>query len=85
MVRWSHLEAGECVMCGEPNPDHGRHLRCGPCRGKLLAIMRAKRAARKAAGLCIDCGEPALKGITRCKRHKLANSRGQREWRVRAG
>ena len=39
---------------------------CEPCRDDRRAAKRARRAERRAAGLCTKCGSPAFDGLTYC-------------------
>ena len=39
---------------------------CEPCRDAQRAAEREQYAARRAAGLCVGCGEPAFDGEARC-------------------
>ncbi len=43
----------------------------------------AIRAERRESGLCIYCGKPVYKGMSRCYEHMLQNRRYQREHRQR--
>ena len=59
------LDAGLCTRCGQ-RPSVGGGTTCGPCREARQAAERALYAARRAAGLCVGCGENAFGGAARC-------------------
>jgi len=69
-------EKGMCVSCGARAARAGKVL-CSRCamrsrnyskaRDPGWAKQRAMREARKAAGLCVDCGKPS-EGLARCSR-----------------
>ena len=73
--------AGICVKCGQNWSEPG-HVACANCARKEAARQRradpdgAKRRernrrlrdARRAAGLCVQCGRPAEAGRARCAR-----------------
>jgi hypothetical protein len=71
------LDAGKCVRCGIAWAEPG-HSFCRKCLDKHLleckrydpdhAKANARREARRKAGLCIDCGKPAMEGKSRCQR-----------------
>ena len=60
---------------------------CGDCKRRhrrpgQSAWRKRQRAARRAAGLCVECGEVAEHGSL-CRRHYLANQRRVRKQRAR--
>ena len=59
------LDAGLCTRCGQ-RPSVGGGTTCGPCREARQAAERALYAARRAAGLCVGCGENTFGGAARC-------------------
>ena len=59
---------GLCTDCGRNPPEEGRSV-CEPCREAQRAAERARYAARRAAGACVRCAEPAIGGTSRCARH----------------
>ena len=86
-------EWGLCVECGKRPPFNGR-VRCEDCLCRdLLAhhsttdspkrkeTLKALRAERRAAGLCITCGKPAYKEHTRCYEHYLKNKKASDKYR----
>lgn len=60
----------ECVGCVD---------RCDDCRARRAAVVRERRAQRRKAKLCVECGEPVHREgrttYTRCARHMSENSR----------
>jgi hypothetical protein len=56
--------AGRCVRCGAPSPA-GRWL-CRDCSDEAAADATERRAARRAAGLCM-CGRPPRPGRSLCE------------------
>ena len=81
---YRHKAAGLCVRCGKSLPWRGTTL-CGPCwRKQADSQARAdpdgeKRRERRRAlyrkrrdqGLCVECGQPAIKGQARCEYHQM--------------
>lgn len=75
--RWRDrmIEAGMCTRCGKTWAEPGRKY-CRACLAKHAAETNTpenrekanlRRAERRAAGLCIDCGAPT-EGHQRCER-----------------
>jgi hypothetical protein len=66
---------GICTRCTWREVDLSRsQVSCAHCLDKKNVADRARRAGRRASGLCIDCGaviEPWLieEGINTCQRH----------------
>jgi predicted amidophosphoribosyltransferase len=93
--RW-YKEHGICTQCGAGWADYP-HVRCPDCMKKDRAYgkkfdpdgskhrvaNRDRREARKAAGLCIDCGAPADGGITQCKSCAEKRRESVRMYRLR--
>lgn len=75
-------EANRCARCWKPNPDAGTHLRCPACRKKAADKMKRKRAARRTAGRCEDCGKPVKAGGW-CGKHKVSRNRRNRKYEIR--
>lgn len=50
---------------------------------ETAAEIAARRALRRALGLCTECDEPALKGHPTCRRHYEMNRRRSEEYRRR--
>lgn len=81
---YRHKAAGLCAHCGKSPPWHGTTM-CGPCLRKKAESQtrtdpdgkkrRARRRAlwnkRREAGLCVECGEPAIRGQARCEYHQM--------------
>lgn len=49
--------------------------RCDPCRARRRAAVNARRAQRRTAKVCPDCGRKRVPGFTRCKLHLAQNAR----------
>ena len=64
-LRKAWHEAGLCVRCGKPPAVEGGKL-CAPCQEQRRAKERRKYARRRAAGLCTNCGTPAVDGQAYC-------------------
>lgn len=85
-------EAGKCVKCGlwaEPGKTMCRkclndHKAYEQSYGEAFKEQkRARRAGYRAAGLCIDCGEPVREqGHTRCKRCREMRMDSTRKYRI---
>lgn len=84
-------EAGKCVKCGdwaEPGKTMCRkcldmHIAYEKGNEALRENKRARRAGYRAAGLCIDCGEPVREeGHTRCKRCRDMRMDSTRKYRI---
>ncbi len=84
--------AGLCVRCGEPVVPGKRqcqkHLNycCEKSKQyyrndpvKSYRCMVTLRRGRKAQGLCIHCGRPAMPGRGQCAAHAEYNNRGRKE------
>ena len=81
---YRHKAVGLCVHCGKSPPWRGTTL-CGPCLRKHKQSearcdpdgerRRARRRAlwhkRREAGLCVECGKPAIRGQARCEYHQM--------------
>ena len=63
--RKARLDAGRCTRCGHRSPVDGTTT-CAPCRDRRQAAERRQYEARKSAGLCVKCAEPAFGGESRC-------------------
>jgi hypothetical protein len=55
-----------------------RTARCDACREARAAYKRDLRAKKRAAGLCIECAEPAIEGQTRCVVHEARNRKSSK-------
>lgn len=72
------LDAGLCPRCGGKRD--GEWIYCNSCLEKSTsrtydtkrktASKRRSRRRNKRLGLCVDCGQPAAEGITRCQYHR---------------
>lgn len=83
-LRKERRENNLCIQCGAiMRIDNGGTLSCDACRLKTRAkydihkeyirdYNRKRHAERKAKGLCVSCNEPAIPGMTRCEKHRLA-------------
>lgn len=88
---YSLLEAGKCVRCGVRYAEAG-HSNCRKCLERHKAEIKrydpdnakknARRQARREAGLCIDCGKPALEGSSRCKKCTEARRDSARKYSI---
>lgn len=62
--------AGKCVRCGDNLPKPTRtqpvHTLCNKCLQKKAARTKAVYYERKANGLCVKCGKPAVPGKVKC-------------------
>lgn len=54
-----------CLSC--PSPREPGRTRCRPCLDAINAQVQASQFARKSAGLCVRCANPA-EGATLCPR-----------------
>lgn len=95
-LREERKQWGVCIECGKRPPFAGR-VRCEEClcrdllahpstlsaekQRKQTESRKAKRAERRAAGLCINCGKPVYKDHTRCYEHYLKNKRASDKYR----
>ena len=72
--RQYYIDRGRCPCCSGRNRLDEGHKVCPECREKNRAHRNALYAKRKAAGLCIRCGEPVEDGRVECRacraRHK---------------
>lgn len=53
-------EGYRCDVCRR------RASRCGECRARRRAVVRARRARWRKAGRCVMCGAPRASGLVRC-------------------
>lgn len=53
-----YLAQGRCPQCGGKRPLMPGHKMCEQCRKKNVESKRKLRDARKASGLCRECGKP---------------------------
>lgn len=51
----------------------------GQYRLGKAGYLRTVRARHRAAGRCVDCGQPASQGTSRCLRHRVY----QASWRAK--
>jgi len=49
--------------------------RCAECRARRQAAKLERQAAKRAAGICIDCASKAKRGLVRCAKHTALNNR----------
>ena len=88
---WWYREHGICVYCHQADAVPGMQA-CGECRyrrqmqriaqsspqerAKQAEQRRIWREKHKAAGLCCDCNQPAIDGLTRCRKHQILHNSG---------
>lgn len=87
---YKRKNAGMCVSCGTRAAEAGKVM-CKRCaqRSHDYAVTydpgwkkhKAMRDARKAAGLCIDCGRPS-EGFTRCQRCRAMRLDSFRKYKI---
>jgi hypothetical protein len=65
-LRKQYTDDARCGNCGKPRAA-GR-IRCVRCLNRDRARRKKKADARKSAGLCVQCGEPAVT-VERCQEH----------------
>ena len=65
--RRARCDTGLCSSCGQRQPAQDRSV-CGPCREAQREAERARYHARRAAGWCVRCRQPAFSGSSRCGR-----------------
>ena len=68
-----------CAECGEKFTARQLELRDTGRRDKENESARKRTAARKEAGLCVQCGKPAKNGKCRCERCLKRNCEGKKE------
>jgi hypothetical protein len=66
------IARAECGGCGEPSSDD--HAFCDGCRAQQHDLNTARYAARRAAGLCVKCGETSG---DKCLCDRCAESHGE--------
>lgn len=73
---------GWCSMCGRRKPRNGRKL-CRRCAKQIRASNKVIRDRRRAAGECLECGEPADGRVRcpRCVRRRAKRPSRQTEYR----
>jgi hypothetical protein len=54
-------EGYRCEGCRE------KATRCEACRSRRAAARTARRARRRKAGACTECGRDAAEGLSRCQ------------------
>jgi len=64
----SQLDGYRCDACKRTKN------RCAACRARRAARRRQLHAAKRAAGICLECGERALAGERRCAQHQAINT-----------
>ena len=57
-----------CLSCGADTLGSGL-TRCEKCREAAKVRDKARREARKASAICIQCDEPAVEGRAKCSTH----------------
>lgn len=62
------LDGYRCSKCV------GRRTRCKKCRARRNEVKRARLDRKRTAGICLQCADDALPGLTLCKRHNEANN-----------
>jgi len=75
--RKRRLSEGFCYNCGT-RPHRPNMTTCERCASKSRELKRKYYNQHKKAGLCHQCGQPAVEGKMRCKEcTTLANTRGK--------
>jgi hypothetical protein len=64
----SQLDPYRCDACRR------RKNRCVDCRAKRAAARRDLLDRKRAAGICLECTDRAIKGQVRCVAHAAANN-----------
>lgn len=62
--RERNITKGGCINCGKPT-DGG--IKCDGCKAAGAASRKRTVQQRKAAGLCVGCGQPIKPGCTMCQ------------------
>lgn len=93
--RRKHTSQALSIECGKRPPFAGR-VRCEEClcrdllahpalnpeqKKKQVENKKKRRAEKRAAGLCIDCGKPVYRAYSRCYEHYIRNRRAGDEYR----
>ena len=84
-----------CINCGAIMHGDEKVLYCKNCRDAIRnryyanrkhisEYNRKRREDRKANGLCINCGKPAVPGLTRCEKHRLMENARERRRRFKS-
>ena len=86
-----YKEHGICPDCGLREPVPGR-VTCEVCLKKYQkkqqahpernAQKKAMREARIAAGLCLQCGRPAIPGQRMCERCRMMRNDSSRKYKI---
>lgn len=61
----ARIVAGKCMMCGQV-PFAPGHKVCNRCLQMKAARSKEVYYERKANGLCVRCGKPAVPGKVKC-------------------
>lgn len=64
-VRASRIAEGKCIECGT-EPHSPGHKLCNKCLQQKAARTKEVYYERKANGLCVRCGKPAVPGKVKC-------------------
>lgn len=78
--RAKHQGGGKC-RCGK-TPASGRKL-CVECLESCKRVSEKKYVKRRASGLCMDCGEKAVEGMSRCQPCRERAAEYHRQMRAR--
>ena len=89
--RW-YKDRGICTTCGRTWVVPG-HVRCKQCEAQIakyhaasyekrLERQKQRRQERIAAGLCIDCGKPAVPGMRKCERCRMMRNDSTRKYKI---
>ena len=89
--RW-YKDRGICTTCGRAWVVPG-HVRCKECEAKIAKYHEAsydkrkeqqkqRRQERIAAGLCIECGKPAIPGMRKCERCRMMRNDSTRKYKI---
>jgi hypothetical protein len=86
---WWYRRHGICVYCHQTDAVPGMQA-CADCfykrqmrriaksseeeRAKQAEQRRQWRAKHKAEGLCSECNQPAIDGLTRCRKHQILHN-----------
>lgn len=68
---------GKCSRCAMPL-EPGRTSRCDACVAKERAAYKKKTDARRAAGVCVECGAGPIAKRSRCAAHVATLRKAER-------
>lgn len=69
---------GLCVAAGCENAVSAGQLRCAICRCRHAATQARRAASRRAAGLCVQCGQSGVGAFARCATHRATANAAER-------